>query len=286
MLKAGGGLRGGIQATLILLTSCLAARAGPVVVAQVTDGESKKPLAGAVVMVEGSDIMAVTDSGGRCQVVVAPRKGGALVASRPGYLDLALTSVWPAKSGQDTVVIDFPLYPNRPRVVAGRVTDAGTKLAITGATVSVEDSELAESTRADGGFIFGNFPAGPRKVEASYAGYPPKAVLVEAKGGETTEVNLALVDTSNVGRVAGIVSDARSREPVQGARVAVEGTGLDTVTDSLGQYALDNVPAGMHKLIVSSAGYVNAYTVVRLVKDWAVTVNLYLREATPQVPKK
>jgi hypothetical protein len=227
---------------------------------------------------EGSDIMAVTDSAGRCMVVVAPRKGGALLASRPGYLDLRLAGAWPVKSVPDTVVIDFVLYPNRPRVVAGKVTDAGTRLTLAGAKVSVAHSDLSESTRVDGSFLFDKFPAGPQSLEVSFPGYPPKSFSVEAKGGETTDVNAALVDTANVGRAEGVVSDAGTGLPVRDAQVAVEGTELKAATDSTGRYVIENVPAGMHRLLVSGAGRRSAYTVIRLVKDWNVTVNLQLRK--------
>ncbi len=260
----------GLLATLSL--------AAPVVVARVEDGETRRALAGAMVTSEGSDIMAVTDSAGRCMVVVAPRKGGTLSASRPGYIDLRLTGAWPVKSAPDTVVIDFTLYPNRPRVVAGKVTDAGTRLALVGAKVSVEHSDLSESTRVDGSFLFDSFPAGSQRLEVSFPGYPPKSFSVEAKGGETTEVNAALIDTANVGRVEGVVSGAGTGLPVKDARVAVEGTELLASTDSTGRYVIENVPAGIHKLLVTCAGCVNAYTVVRLVKDWNVTVNLQLRK--------
>jgi hypothetical protein len=252
--------------------------AAPVVVARVRDGETRRALAGAMVTSEGSDVMAVTDSAGRCLVVVAPRRGGTLSASRPGYLDLRVAGAWPVKSAPDTVVIDFMLYPNRPRVVAGKVTDAGTRLALVGARVSVERSDLSESTRVDGSFLFDNSPAGPQSLEVSFPGYPPKSFSVEAKGGETTDVNVPLVDTSNVGRVEGAVSDAVTGLPVRDAQVAVEGTELKAATDSTGRYAIENVPAGMHRLLVTCAGHQNAYTVIRPVKDWNVTVNLQLRK--------
>ena len=260
----------GLAATLSL--------AAPVVVARVQDGETRRALAGAMVMSEGSDIMAVTDSAGRCMVVVAPKKGGTLSASRPGYLDSRVAGAWPVKSVPDTVVIDFVLYPNRPRVVAGKVTDAGTRLALAGAKVSVAHSDLSESTRVDGSFLFDSFPAGPQRLQVSFPGYPPKSSSVEAKGGETTEVNVPLLDTSNVGRVEGVVSDAGTGSPVREAQVAVEGTELKAATDSTGRYVIENVPAGMHRLLVSCAGHRNAYTVIRLVKDWSVTVNLQLRK--------
>jgi hypothetical protein len=264
-------------ACIIGLTATMSL-AAPVVVARVQDGETRRALAGAIVTSEGSDIMAVTDSDGRCVVVAVPKRGGPLLASRTGYLGSRVTGKWLGKPIRDTVVIDLLLYPDRPRVVVGRVYDAGAGFAILGAKVLVAGTELADSARADGSFFFHNFPAGPQSLEVSFPGYPPKSFSIEAKGGETTDVNLALVDTSNVGRVEGAVSDAGTELPVPEARVSVEGTELGASADSTGRYVIENVPAGMHKLLVTCAGYVNAYTVVRLVKNWDVTVNLQLRK--------
>jgi hypothetical protein len=264
-------------ACIIGLTATMSL-AAPVVVARVQDGETRRALAGAIVTSEGSDIMAVTDSDGRCVVVAVPKRGGPLLASRTGYLGSRVTGRWLGKPIRDTVVIDLLLYPDRPRVVVGRVYDAGAGFAILGAKVLVAGTELADSARADGSFFFHNFPAGPRNLQVSSLGYPTKSFSVEAKGGETTEVNASLVDTANVGRVEGAVSDAGTGLPVSEARVAVEGTGLGALTDSTGRYVIENVPAGMHRLLVSCVGRRTAYTVIRLVKDWNVTVNLQLRK--------
>jgi len=197
---------------------------------------------------------------------------------------LSVRQPWlpPAKPTPDSVTVDVSLYSNRPRVVVGRVFDAGTKLAIAGARVSVTGSELAESTRADGGFAFGRFPPGPQTLEVSYSGYPARSFAVEVRGGETASMDLHILDTTNVGSVKGTVCDAATGAPVRDARVAVEGTGCAAVTDSAGSYVIANVPAGMNRVVVSRDGYLRAYTVVRLVKDWAVTVNLYLRQTAPQ----
>ncbi len=263
---------------------CLAtvALAAPVVVARVQDGETGRPLAGAMVISEGSDVMVATDSSGRCEVVVVPRKAGTLVASRPGYLDCTLTGAWPTKPARDTVVIDFLLYTNRPKAVVGKVIGVDTKVVTTGAKAPVVVLARKESTRAGGGPAVSTSPAAPRKVEVPYARVQPGAVLVEAKHTEAAEAKLSPVDMATVGSVEGVVSDARTGLPIPEARVAVEGTELRMLSDSAGHYVIENVPAGMHKLLVSRAGYVNAYTVVRLVKDWAVSADLYLRESPPQ----
>ena len=260
--------------------------AAPVVVARVQDGETKQPLSGVMVLSEGTDIMSVTDSGGQCMVVAVPKRGGKLLFSRTGYFDTKLA--WsPPKPVPDTVVVDMLLYPDRLRVVMGRVFDAGTKLTIPGARVSVAGLDLAESTRVDGAFVFSRFPPGPQTLEASFPGYPLKSLAVQVKGGETSSVDLYLLDTANVGSVEGTVFDAGTGRPVADARVTVDGTGYAASTDSAGRYIMENVPAGMNRVLVSREGYLSAYTTVRLVKDWAVTVNLYLREPSrPSVPVK
>jgi hypothetical protein len=286
MLKAGG-RRGGIRAALALLACFIVGNAAPVVVARVQDGEMRRPLAGAIVTSEGSDIMAVTDSSGQCVVVAVPKRGGILVASRAGYMDAQVTWSPPSKPVPDAIKADLVLYPNRPRVVVGRVFDAGTKLTIPGARIAVVGSELAESAGDDGGFLFSRFPSGPQTLEASSPGYPITSLAVQVKGGETSSVDLYLLDTANVGSVEGTVFDAGTGKPVVDAQVSVEGTGCAASTDSTGRYVIVSVPVGMNKLLVSRDGYLKAYTVVRLVKDWAVTANLYLRgTASKTVPGK
>ncbi len=274
------------QSLCVLGLATAIALAAPVVVAKVQDGETKQALAGAVVANAASDIMAVTDSSGQCVVVSVPKKEGALLASRAGYLEARLAWQPPASPVPDTLRVELLLYVDRPRVVAGRVYDAGTKLAIPGARVLVAGTKLADSAGPDGGFRLVGFPAGPQRLEASSAGYPVKSFPVQARGGETTVVELPLLDTANVGLVEGTVFDALTGAPIADARVAVEGTGCAASTDSVGRYAIEHVPAGVNRLLVSREGYLSAYTVVRLVKDWAITANLYLRNETSPAPGK
>jgi len=271
---------------MVLCAVAAVAVAGPSVMVSVRDGETQRPLAGVMVMSEGSDIMAVTDAAGQSMVVSLPKRGGHLLVSRAGYFGLRQAWKPPAKPVSDVEEIELSLFPDRPRVVVGRVLDAGTKLAIPEVLVSVAGVELAETTRADGGFKFSRFPPGPQTLEASFPGYPRKSVAIQVEGGETSSVDLHLLDTTNVGRLDGTVYDARTGAPVRDAQVVVEGTGCVTMTDSAGRYAIENVPVGLNKVLVSGAGYLKAYTVVRLVKDWSVTADLYLRDALPQPARR
>jgi uncharacterized protein YfaS (alpha-2-macroglobulin family) len=63
-----------------------------------------------------------------------------------------------------------------------------------------------------------------------------------------------LSDTTGPGAVRGVVVDARTRQPVAGALVSVQGTALRTVTDASGRFRLAGVPRGRRTLRVERRG--------------------------------
>lgn len=58
--------------------------------------------------------------------------------------------------------------------------------------------------------------------------------------------------------------------------VLSEGSDIMAATDSAGNCVIADVLVGMNRVVVSRNGCLGAYTVERFVKDWAVSVNLYL----------
>ena len=60
---------------------------------------------------------------------------------------------------------------------------------------------------------------------------------------------------SNTGRVAGRVVDASSGQPVAGAQITVEGTGIAVLTDWQGRFMLPYVPTGSWTVSVRAIGY-------------------------------
>jgi iron complex outermembrane receptor protein len=61
-------------------------------------------------------------------------------------------------------------------------------------------------------------------------------------------------DTSGVGAIAGRVFNTGTGEYLENARVTIEGTSFETLTNSLGHYAFTNVPAGAAKVRVFFTG--------------------------------
>ena len=55
------------------------------------------------------------------------------------------------------------------------------------------------------------------------------------------------------GSISGSVSDGKT--PLSGANVYIEGTGLGTMTDSLGNYKIKNLDVGKYRIIVNYIGY-------------------------------
>lgn len=67
--------------------------------------------------------------------------------------------------------------------------------------------------------------------------------------------------TAQVFNIKGSVIDEKSRRPVSDAYVSVEGKNyLKTITDSLGNFLLKDVPGGIHRMIVTCIGYQTATT--------------------------
>lgn len=57
------------------------------------------------------------------------------------------------------------------------------------------------------------------------------------------------------GKITGVVTDASTGQPLGGAQVYLEGTGIGTLTQENGRYFLINVPAGSYTLVAQLIGY-------------------------------
>ena len=253
--------------------------AGPVVIARVHDAETGKPIAGAVVTVKGSDIMAATDSAGVCLVMARVGRGTRLFASRPGYFE-DTTTAGPVTRA-DTEFVDLVLHPDLPRLVQGIVVDRATLQPLSGASVSVGGAELSTHTSVDGDYSFPGFPYGQRTLAAEYEEYQRETLRVTARGGETTRVDFALADTANTGTLDGQVTEYGTGQPVSGAVISVQGAGRQGTTDPSGAYLIERLPVGMHDLVVSCEGFRRGVTRFRVVKGWSVTVNLRVHRVQP-----
>ncbi len=161
-----------------------------------------------------------------------------LVATRPGFAPAVLRRVRPGAS-------DVVLRLRAGGALTGRVRDRATGEPVTSFTVAVSPRgrERASGVRAvtvvdaGGSFAVDGLATGPSTVQATAPGRAPSAevaVDIPAAGAAPARVDLEL---STGGRLRGVVLDARTREPLPGAQLEIEGA------QSLGASALPARPA-------------------------------------------
>ena len=61
--------------------------------------------------------------------------------------------------------------------------------------------------------------------------------------------------SGTTGKISGVVSSSETNAPLIGVNVVLANTSLGTVTDSLGTFALLNIPPGDYSIQVSMIGY-------------------------------
>lgn len=126
------------------------------------------------------------------------------------------------------------------------------------ANVSVELAGSASAsaltqTDAQGRFSFSNTHVGTYSISATLPGYARQPQTVEVRLDQTTSVTLTL--PREQGNVVGqvLLEGATTHE---GVVVSLDGqAGTSVVTDALGRFAIDDVPAGSHTLRASRDHY-------------------------------
>lgn len=94
-----------------------------------------------------------------------------------------------------------------------------------------------------------------------------------------------LLSAGTTGKIAGIVEDEKTGEPIPGATVRITGTDLATQTDLDGEYFIINLPAGTYSVAVSIIGFQAIETEnVRVLLDLTTPVDFTLEQV--EVPLK
>jgi TonB-dependent starch-binding outer membrane protein SusC len=83
---------------------------------------------------------------------------------------------------------------------------------------------------------------------------------------------------SRQGAVEGVVREAGTMRPLAAVQVSIQGTGLGTLTNREGRYALENVPSGEVTVVAQSIGYSTGRETVTVRTGTSITVDFALRE--------
>ncbi len=169
----------------------------------------------------------------------------------------------------------FPTCTAAPTgTLEGTVTDDGTGLPISGATIQVTPLGASTTTGVDGTYSL-LLPVDTYDVTASSFGYASQTANgVAITEGDTTVQDFALVAAPNH-TVSGHVSDTDGN-PLANATVTVLGTPIPSATtDATGAYSIPNVPEGEYD-VRASAGRCNTALTQHLVVDGDETLDFSL----------
>lgn len=88
----------------------------------------------------------------------------------------------------------------------------------------------------------------------------------------------------DVGKIAGVVRDRASKEPLPGVNITVRGTRLGATSDAQGQYFILNIPPGIYDVAASQVGY-QTLTQQRVLVNVSrtSTLNFNLQERTVEM---
>lgn len=114
--------------------------------------------------------------------------------------------------------------------------------------------------------------------------YTYKVAFAAALFALTLLPNSALHAQSN-GRIAGIVMESGSDEPLPGVNVQVKDTGAGAVSDMDGRFEIGGLSEGVYVLGVSSVGFVSEQFRVRVANNTVRTVRIPLQPAVVEIPE-
>jgi hypothetical protein len=235
-----------------------------------------QPIAGATIVVKGTNVAAVSGSDGSYTLGNVPSGPQTVEVSAANFI--SAQDIVTVVTGQ-TNVRDYFLTP-KAGTIKGIVKNATTNLPIAGATVLVPGEGTA-TTGGDGSYTLSNISAGPQTVSAIANGFNPASVAVTVMPGQTVTQDIALVP--QLGTVTGIVKDDYV-QPIAGATVTAAGVTATTGAD--GSYTLANLPVGTQTVSASATGYRAASVSVTVMADQTTQQDIELPRVTGTVKGK
>jgi hypothetical protein len=313
---------------------------GQTITGRIYDSVAKAPLFGATVQLVPSKLgsmppmQATTDSGGKYTLNAVPAGAYVLgfyhavldsIGIEPPFVRIEVGGADKASLRVDLGVpgpariIAAACGPPRdtasPGMVAGRLYDATSRNAVTGATVvaewqrvrlvsgtvEVSRPQLVATTSPDGWFAFCGVPrdddvtmaairggdtTAAVTVHVPVAGLAHRTLYIDKTDAVTVGIrdSLGRVDSTRGtevvhrghGRLTGTVVDAKSGRPLTGANVAIGGAGLSQTTNDRGTFTISGAPGGTQTVLIRAVGYAPERRSVDLLADQPVTLDVKL----------
>lgn len=215
---------------------------------------SNSPISGVQLQVENR--MTTTDSVGQ-YFLVLPAGMHEVFMTHPDYAGIDLPATIAVGA---TTVLDASMTRAPVGTLDGTVTDASTGLPISKPVVTAALTNYTAIRSVNGsssGHYSMTLKQGMYNVTFAHTDYNDASATAEVTGSHTTTLNAQLTKAS--GTISGVVADAQSSAPIQGAQVLAAHTGVSTastVTDESGTFDL-MLDVGPYEVAVLAAGYLS-----------------------------
>lgn len=227
----------------------------------VFDAVTRQPIRGATVCACTGPVY--TDSTGFYLIEDLEPRRYRVHSQAQGYQSANYPESVEVVAGRVTENINFHLQPlaQQHGAISGRVVSRANGEIIAGAIVTAANPHLRRSvTQGPTGYLIPELPAGRYWVSATAREFEPGhyAESVEVVVGRTTGnicFHLEPV-ASQTGGISGFVTNARTREPVFGARVVAEGPSRGQAnTCQRGGYVIRSLLPGRYEVVASARGF-------------------------------
>ncbi|MED4452355.1 carboxypeptidase regulatory-like domain-containing protein, partial [Metabacillus fastidiosus] len=202
-----------------------------------------------------------------------------LIASEPNFGSVTASAQVISNTTQR---VDFQLTPN-PGGIQGTVTHIATGLPLTNSFVRVlnTDGSIITSTQVDlnGNYVITGLTPGTYTVTAINLDYQPGIQTVSIASNTTQTVDFALTGSPAI--IQGTVTDSVTGNPLVGAIIEIFDEETKTLlrrvlTNEIGFYRADGLPAGTVSIITSFNQYANATNTAILQPNQTVSINIPL----------
>ncbi|MCS6907915.1 MAG: carboxypeptidase-like regulatory domain-containing protein [Anaerolineales bacterium] len=201
-----------------------------------------------------------------------------LTAQKEGYVAATYSLNVPALQTRE---VDFALVPSQQFIsagFAGKVTDARTGTALSGAQVCNQLNQCAQ-TGSDGRYSLSVNVLGEFELRATKEGYLPQTKLARAANGETVTVDFALSKQWSGAWIKGKVIDAsrglNQNRALPGVRLCTQ-FGECAVSDSEGRYRISLTSADWREVTAQKEGFYAAAKGIQPQEGQEVELNFVL----------
>jgi len=247
--------------SFVLLLACtpLQAVAGSLA-GQVTRSDTDAPVAGALVKIRGTALVAITNAEGLYDFPAVPNGTYGLTCAAAGLRGTNTGALWIG----DDASHDFALTPPSDIGTIQGIANCGAN-PCQGVIISAHEGNNMRAvtlSRPGGDFVLPGLAAGEYELRGACYGYLPESFAVDiaapATDGGTTVVERNIVlGVGGPFTLSGVVALSDNPLDRSGSTVRCNGQepALNTTTNTGGSYRLENVPAGPLSFTAYRSGY-------------------------------